>query len=797
MVNKKMLVIQLLREVFASKGGFISIVLMTFVSTAMFTGVYSITPSMQNATNDILTKQKMYDIKVMNKDGFTANDIHDIQSSNRGIVEGRNTYDAYVVSSDENRVVSSIISETEANKPKIIEGRNITNANECLVNEANHQLLNQQIVIDKITSQQSCQVVGTAQVPDHYSETSLGNSPLGNGQVKLVAIVDEEFSFLQSQNPGGERRYSEVVIQLDSAPADVFTKEYEAYVNSYRDELEKEHPDYFVQTLLDNSALATFKDDSNKIANIGAIFPIIFMAVSILVVITTMTRLVEDHRFMIGTYKSLGYSSNSLLMYYGGYIMIPSIIGALMGAIFGNFVFPNIVIQSYSGIYNIESGRALIVPNIIALSLLLTIGTLFVVTMVTVYRTIKEKPASLFRPIAPVAGKKVLLERISFIWKRLSFINKVTFRNIFRYKKRLMMTIVGIAGSSAILVTAIGLYTSVHPISSKQFDDVVNYDFTVYNKTENGDASAVNKFDELTNVEKSIAINQTQIDIENTEMETTLVVPESTEINGFINFNKINNYFNYEKPPIEFTEDSVMITQKLAETLKVRSGDLVTFAIGDQTYSTRITDVVENYVNHYIYMSKQQFEKIVGEVTYNAGYVKLNEGLTAGEISDTAKVINADNNTQAVINKSDVMETSSESVKSVNSVVFLMIGFALFLIVIVVYNLNSINIVERNREIATIKVLGFTQREVITYVFKESVISTSAAAIIGLIIGIPIHMSIITRAELDHLMFIREIPIMVYIFTLFATVLISAVTMFIMKETINKIDMISSLKSVE
>lgn len=779
------------REIWKTRTRFSSIFLMVLISAAMFAGIYAITPTMQTNVDQMFQEQSLYDIALIKQSGWNESDEKLFQDIPLEIerVERRYTKDV-VTQVKDTSFVTRVISQEQASIPTPLTGHVIQNSQQCLVDESGFAQVGDTLTMLDENRTFECDVVGSVRLSEYFSKENKGETYLRSGQIEANVIVAADyFTTLPS----------EMLIRLRSPEQlSTFSSAYQDKVEHTLEVIRQKIPNSEVQmkTRLDIDSVRSYKEDSEKINQIGTIFPVIFIVVSMLVVLTTMTRMIEDDRSLIGTLKSLGYKKRVLLLYYQGYIAIPTFLGCVFGIVFGIYLFPTIVMQSYQALYTVVNVQPVSIMSVNAMAVLLMMGLLLFVTTLTVFGTLKEKPATLLRPKAPVAGKKIFLEYIPFLWNRLKFVDKVTFRNIFRYKKRLFMSLFGIAGSTAILLTALGLYTSITPTVEKQFEDVQLYDYTLFPKGQKEDLYQ-DRLQTVTGVKATTGFWQQTVQLKTEQKEdvVTLRVPtKSTEIQQMMNFVDAKQFYTVPNIKLEFNQNSVLISQKAARLFDIEVGDIVELS-SPHRYSFTVTGIFENYFGNTMYIAPEIYEQVTGDdVEWNSMFVQRQEKSEDQTVIDQLLQFDP---TLTIVNNSANKAVAKQSIQSVNSIVLLMIGFAVLLIVIVIYNLNSINIVERTRELATIKVLGFYNREMVMYIFKESIITTMIASLFGLVAGVPIHLFIVMQSEIPSIQFIYPIPFFIYLITFFLTLMIAIATNLFMVRKIYKVDMISSLKSIE
>lgn len=540
-----------------------------------------------------------------------------------------------------------------------------------------------------------------------------------------------------------------------------------------------------------NAGYVSFIQDSKSIANIGKVFPLVFFAVAALISLTSMTRMVEEQRMQIGTLKSLGYSQPQIMGKYILYASLASIIGGVTGMCVGFETLPRILWELYKAMYQIKDNISIGFKWQIGGTGLLIISICIIgATLYAVLKELKSTPATLMRPKAPRAGNRVLLEKIPFIWKRLNFSHKVTVRNLFRYKKRFIMTIIGIFGCTSLIVTGFGIKDSIQVVLPNQFDNVFTYDLQINLKNE--DDIALIKENEK--IEKVVETYMTSVKGINDghEEDIQAVVPKE-DFQGLINLNNLKT-----KEALQLSENEVYLTDKVAQFLDVQAGDTITLRNNDnEEYEVKITQIVENYVSHYIYMSKTTYENLTGE-TYetNVLYTENIELTEAEEEALVTELIEIESIT-AISRTASVMKTLDDTLQLLDYVVIILIVSAGLLAFVVLYNLANVNISERIRELATIKVLGFYDKEVYNYVSRETTILTAIGIALGLVGGYFLNYFIIGTCEINMLRFAKIVTPMSYIYAIIITIIFSLIVNIATYFALKKINMIESLKSVE
>ena len=552
----------------------------------------------------------------------------------------------------------------------------------------------------------------------------------------------------------------------------------------------------------DNTSFSSYGDNADKIAAIATVFPVFFFLVAALVALTTMTRMVEEERGQVGTMKALGYTRGQIAAKYILYALAASLAGSAVGMLIGMQLFPRIILSAYNIMYDLPE---LLTPFNWGFGLLATtaaVACTLLATLNACWAELREQPASLMLPKAPKAGKRILLEHIGPVWRRLKFTHKVTARNLFLYKKRFFMTVVGIAGCTALLVTGFGLHDSISDIVEKQFDQLAHYQMLVSlqdpSALEGRDLSAILEDD--SQITGYLAMTQ----------EDATVVPEegNEEDNVYITVpsdtGALNDYFTFRQrttgEAVPFEEGSVVITEKLAERQDVGVGDTITVENADgKEAAFTITGVCENYVYHYLYMSADVYREAFGEdPEVNLLYCSLADGVDTPEAEDelSTALLKCRDVAGAQFTH-EITASFSQSLGSINYIVVVLIIAAGALAFVVLYNLTNINITERSKELATIKVLGFYDNEVGAYIYRETSILALIGTACGLLFGIALHTFVIRTAEVDMVMFGRSIYPMSFVWSALLTILFSVLVNLVMYRKLKNISMVESMKAPE
>ncbi len=531
---------------------------------------------------------------------------------------------------------------------------------------------------------------------------------------------------------------------------------------------------------------------ADRMDGIAKVFPVFFFLVAALVCMTTMTRMVDEQRNEIGTLKALGYSKIQITSKYLIYAFLASILGSILGCAFGMYLFPTVIFNAWNTLYNLDQIQYLLQPKLICLSAgSVTLITLLA-TFYSIHSELSEVPSQLMRPKAIRAGKKILLERIPIIWEHLSFLHKVTARNIFRYKKRFFMTIIGIAGCSALLVAGFGINDSISDIVHQQYDVIYHYDASI--SADQNSKKLSQKIQKINGIKDiyeednlSVTCKMNQKDIST----TVHIISDRTHFNNFISL------FN-SKETFKMNDKSVYISQKMADKLNKNVGDFIVLKdANNKKIKVKITGIFTNYVGHHVYVSKKLYESWNSKTNLNHVYlIKSTKKTKLFERKLGNKIMKLDSITSVTF-YSSLKKNFKDMISSISYIVVVLVLSAASLAFVVLYNLSNVNISERKREIATIKVLGFTRKEVDAYVNRETILLTILGSLLGLFIGIGLHHLIMNLAEMDDIMFGRTINTTSFVISFILTISFSIIINFFMHFKLDRIEMVESLKAVE
>ena len=617
-----------------------------------------------------------------------------------------------------------------------------------------------------------------------------------------------EYEQAKADLEAGRAEYEQGVADYDAAATEA-NEQLDAAERELAEAQEKindiEPPDWLVMDRTKNFGLVSFENDTERVNAIASFFPFIFFLVAALVALTTMTRMVEEERMLIGTFKALGYSRGRITSKYLLYAALAAGVGSVVGIAVLSQVLPWVIMEAYSIVYYVPRGAMPVDVGIAAAAAGFGVGITLLTTWAAAAATLRESPAALMRPPAPKAGKRILLEHIGPVWRRLSFSWKVTFRNIFRYKRRLFMTCVGIAGCTALLLTGLGLQNSINDIIDVQYGELMDYNVVISEKdgaAESERAEAATLMDDKDVLPVSVRATEESMiaqGADGTEAMTTIVAPADSL--AFEDLWTFRTREGHEAVPL--TNDGAVVTEKLASKLGLAVGGTLTFAEQDdlgnataKTFEVPVAGIIENYIGDYAFMTPATFERVFGkEPTNLTVYAQAtNDEGQRQALSDALRATGA---VDTVAYNDEIIASYKQMLRSVNMVVVVLVVAAAALAFIVLYNLTNINITERAREIATLKVLGFTPHEVNAYIFREIVLLTILGAVVGLGLGVVLEGFVVVTAEVDQVMFGRTIHWPSYVIAFALTMVFTAIVMLVMRPKLAKIDMVESLKSNE
>lgn len=799
---------------------FLSLICMAFLGVGFYAGIQSSSPDMLKTLDNFYDENNVYDISVISNVGLTEDDLLKLSKiKNVELAINIQEKDTYLEIEENNYVVKLIEYNSQMNNVYIKEGRLPKNSNEVSVDNAllenNNLKLGDYITIDG----KKYSIVGNVISPLYFS-AERPNSNLGSGKVDYYIYVYngsldlEAYSNIYITVKGAKKyltnsdSYKKLInnvkkdidlikdkqqdIRYDELYSDIIETS-EMYGISI-DESNFIKPKWYIYDRLDNTSYKELINASDNLKKIGNIFPIIFFAISVLVSLISMMRMIEEDRVENGTLKSLGYNSFHITLKYVIYSLLATTIGSSVGAIFGSYMIPSVIWNIYKKIFFIPKFIYLLKSDYNALGLWICILCICGTSVIVCIKNLREVPANLMRPKAPKSGKKILLERINFIWKKLKFSDKITIRNIFRYKSRVITTVLGIAGCTSLILAGFGLKDSIKDVTDFQFNNIIKYDKLLMTN------ESINQIDiekELLNddkVENFTNVNTQNIKVLfNEEQEVTMITPDDfNSISKSISLIdlKTNNIID------NISDNSCIISEKTAKLLDIDVGDKISLLDNDNNkYDINVSYIIKNYINQYLYINKNTYNNLFNNYKINSVLISLKDKDKNSKEFDKKYISNG--YALTIVDNDDMKNSMNDMLGSIDSIVAILIIAAASLAFVVLYNLSNINISERKREIATLKVLGFYPSEVDKYINRETVLLTILGIGIGLLFGSYLSHFIISTCEPDYIMFDRHVYTLSYFYSLFITVIFTIIVTIVTHFNLKKINMVTSLKNVE
>lgn len=718
--------------------------------------------------------------------------ISQLYSARESITAGQSTYDANAAKLEENKkLLADSKEELSKARQKLQKGQKQYEDGKKQLENGKKQLSSAKAMLAgswaTLSGKQTELTDGLSQISDAKSSLKDARSRLDDAKATIAEnaqkLADGKISYEDAKKEADEK-LADARQEIEDGQADLDTLEM---------------PKWYIWGRDKNISYSSFTANIDKLNAITTVFPIFFFLVAALVVSTTMTRMVEEERLQIGTMKALGYSAKTIMQKYILYALAASVSGTLVGLAVGFKAFPSIIWSAYEMMYYMP---AIATPWRLSQALF-SGGTLTVlsllVTALTCRSSLSETPAALMLPRAPKAGKRILLERITPLWRHFPFSWKVTCRNLFRYKKRFWMTVIGVAGCTSLLIAGFGISDSLNAIITKQYEDIFHYDLmTVVTEEDALTQGAVQEylFDNPSVFSDSLAVSiqSTRQEIKNGEADVYLMIPK--DLSSFGSFVDLHERVSRKATPLQ--EDGIIITEKLAKTLGIQAGDSITLQNEDEEKASfTVTGVCEHYVSNYVYMSAATYEAGFQKApVYNAALSKMPDD--SQTVRDQVSAVLLDNDHVASLTfTADNVKQVLNMLNSIDAVVVLIIVCAAGLAFVVLYNLSNINVAERVKEIATIKVLGFYDREVDSYVNRESYALTGIGIFFGIFGGIALHKFVITTVEVDAVMFGRSLRPVSFLYAVLLTLLFSIIVSLVIGRSLKKVSMVESMKAPE
>lgn len=812
----------LFRDIKNNLSRFFSIVAIVALAVAFLVGLLSTTPDIRLTMNKYYKDTNTADILLKSDLGFIEEDIIKINNS----VDSENimpfvSFDKILFCNSEkttSRIQYLPLSFLEENsfigKLELIDGKLPTTENEVVVERSNNYFVDVKINDKIYDGDKEYTVVGIAGNPWYYvNEKEFSN--VGSGTLNLIMYFDiSYFDF---------GYYTDVYITINNGKSfDTYKDDYKELINNEKDKLSilgkdlaidrlnqvtDQMKDYGVSQqeidevtnmwyILDrysNASFVSLKNSSGKISDIATVFPLFFFLIAALVALSTMTRMIEEERTQIGTLKSLGYSRGSIIFKYLLYSSAACVVGAIIGVFTGFQALPQLIYNTYATMYHLPKLITELNWIYTVFSSLIMFIIILSATLFAGLTTLKANTATLIIQKAPKPGQRIFLEKIPFIWKRLKFNMKSSLRNVFRYKKSLFMVIIGIGGCSALFLTGLGLGDSLSNVTKNQYEEIEKFDLTIGLNTKNPDRELEAFLNDNTIVENYLVVFKTNVILtKNSEYSLGLIVIEDEDKDLLSEFIAIK----HGKKDIILDNNSVIITKQLANVSSSKINDIVEIKYGIDNYELKITGIVDNYLNNYIYLTRTKFKEVFGTDLHNSSYfIKLVEEFK-GNDSLSEDLLDYDSVNHISFNYQS-KELFDNVIDKLSFVVVILIAGAIVLAIIVVYNLTNISITERTKEIATLKVLGYHNREVSKYIYREMIIQSIMGIAFGLVLGKLLHLFVILIANSPGMIFPSVISIYSYLITIASTITIVILVDLVMLYKIVGIKMSDSMKAIE
>lgn len=798
---------------------YIALLFIVMLSVGFFAGLKITKEAMANTCEEYLNAQHFYDFQIISSLGFSENDVESLKElSYVELAEGGKTADAMMEHGGSISPFKLLAMPEQINIPSLVAGRMPESHDECLADAkvfAQEDIGTVISLADENDEAVSGQIEGV-----EFTIVGLANSPLylnaERGAASIGNGVLEGFLYLPEENFTGES-YTAVNLTLkETAP--IYSSDYEDLIaerkneitdfcrqladKRYEDMLENmgllpemaiqagiAEPEIYVLTRAENAGYVGFENDTSIVSGIANIFPVFFILIAMLVCITTMTRMVDEERTQIGVLKAMGFGNGAIMAKYLLYAGSATLIGWGSGFLLGTWGLPQVFWAAYSSLYDFASLSYLFSPYLALLTLSVSLVGILGSTWISCRKELGSEPAKLIRPRAAKAGKRIFLERMKVLWKRLSFLQKITLRNMFRYKRRLIMMLVGISCCAGLVVTAFGVRDSMIKIGSKQFENIQKYAMEAVFSSGMSDAIGT-ELDGIDGINDYMACSMIYVDLYGSKTMSSVNLLSFDEIGGLSDF---WNFYS-DGNTIPFPEKGeALISTRIAEKLDLSVGDSLEIQNADmQSINVTVAGVFENYVNNFVAVSADTYEEGFGKWEANTVLLSVSrdtrEMVTA--LTDIAGIT-------SVTQLSSTKETVDSSLSCLNYIIWLIVLFSGALAFIVIFNLTNINLAERSREIATVEVLGFYQNETESYVLRENLVLSVIAAVIGLPLGTVFHRIVMDMIVIDALSFDIHISAVSYIVAFVCTVLFAVIVNLFMKRQIGKIQMAESLKAVE
>lgn len=804
-----------IKKIKKSFGRYISLMMIILIGVAFYAGIKESIPDMKEVQTNYYQETNLMDIKVQGSLGLTDADVEAIRNLPE-VEDAEGSYSKFVM--EEDYVIKVHALTDKINGVDLIEGAYPEDDSSCLA-DANTYHVGDVITVREVEGENlkvhEFTVTGTIRSP-LYTGTDYGDADIGNGSLTSYIFVPETVfdydtytEIYVTANKGDNNvpyssAYNEAVNDAVQAIEGISSEREEARIDELLEPYQG-YPEEVVEEirsgltsdwyLFDRDDVVTMYTTTgheyNQLTTLSNVIPIFFIIIVVLMTSNTMSRMIVEERSEMGTFASLGITNKRIIFNYLVYVLSSTILGTVFGYLLGSIIIPQLIYICFP--IDVPALSYHFRLDYFCIYLLITVTVMFLVTVYSCHRELKNKPANLLRPVSPKSGKTILLERIGFIWNHLSFSWKITLRNIFRYKKRVFMTLIGTAGCTMLIMIGFAVQDSINGVGEKQFREIHRYDnLVVLNQNVTNHEEVEPIIDGI--VTNELLLNQSYYDVIKDgvdDLSVTVLISEDDST-------KFEHYFDLEdnetKDNLTLTDDGVIISNKIADLFSVQAGDTISLRDSNDTvYQVKVSGVALNYVSNYIYMSKGLYESLTGdELTFNSFVSEdvLNEEEVSTELLNQDEVL-------SVNLASTLLAKSNGGIEGLNYIIALLVIISCLLCFAVLYNLTSINISERTREIATLKVLGFKDLETNEYIYRETLVTVFVGILLGFCMTPFLHAYLIDLLENETVTFLRTIQVTSFVWagllTLAFAILMQIITFFKLK----RINMIESLKSVE
>lgn len=804
-----MLIRNIAREIKKTFSRFIAIFLIAALGVGFFGGLRTTKDSMLLTADKYYKHQKIYDFRLQSKFGIKEADVQSAKKIDKiGEAKGVYELDALVKhasggdDSDKEYVFHVISLTDDINVPNLVYGRMPEEEGECIADYKNYSKKdlgkkfkiseNNDLQTNTMLKVKEYKIVGIATSP-LYLDFERGKTNLGIGEVdSFMYTLPTAFD-----SPA----YTSLYMRMENWDT-AYSDEYSKNLKAVKKDVKSWKPEHsYLTDRKDNQGYVTFKENAEILNGIAKLFPLFFLMVSVLVCMTTMTRMIDDHRIQIGSLRAMGYSSSSILSQYLLYSVTATFMGATAGYMIGTRIFQSTIWNAYHTMYDFTD-KSVHVSNVAFGVICVGVAVLSAVlaTCFSCINELREVPAALVRPRAPKNGKRILLERIRPLWKRLGFLHKVPIRNVFRYKKRLVMMVIGIGGCTALLVAGFGIKTTIRDSISYQYDKVTKYDYILFfqkdmneSRQEDFKENAIEKDKSFKNAKiKYVYKGKGTLTLKGDKRDVNVTIADENSIGDFINLHDVKGKLDFP------TEGEIAICRKLGDKYKIKAGDMLHLKANGTDMKLKVSAVFENYVGEPVIINRSTYENASEkELELNAALVKKPKDMSTKRMRKQITEISKTELAGGAVINLDLVKRFDEMMGSLNAVVLLDIICAGLLAFVVLYNLTNINLIERIREIATIKVLGFRNREVSAYMYRENFFLTVVGIIVGLPIGKLLLKFIIAQIDVSSIYFVPKLLPQDYIFSFLLTIGFTVIVSIVMYRKLINVDMVESLKSAE